>query len=113
MLRQAVINLLRNAAEAIPEEQAERRVTVTSSRRQDGSNHEFAQVEISDTGVGIPNSDLQRIFIPFFTTKASGHGIGLALTHRVITEHGGSLNASNSPDGGAVFTLQLPLSAAN
>jgi nitrogen fixation/metabolism regulation signal transduction histidine kinase len=113
MLRQALINLLRNAAEAIPDEKAERRVMVTSSRRHDGTNHEFAQVEIADSGVGIPNADLQRIFIPFFTTKASGHGIGLALTHRVITEHGGSLNASNSPGGGAVFTLQLPLSASN
>jgi nitrogen fixation/metabolism regulation signal transduction histidine kinase len=113
MLRQALINLLRNAAEAIPDEKAERRVTVTSSQRHDGTNHEFAQVEITDSGVGIPNADLQRIFIPFFTTKASGHGIGLALTHRVITEHGGNLNASNSPGGGAVFTLQLPLNASN
>jgi PAS domain S-box-containing protein len=107
MLRQALLNLLRNAAEAIPGEQAERRVRVHAFRqRSAGSN--FAMVEISDTGEGIPTADLQKIFIPFFTTKSQGHGIGLALAHRVITEHGGTLSAENSPKGGAVFTLRLP-----
>ena len=58
----------------------------------------------------ISQSELQRIFIPFFTTKTKGHGIGLALAHRVITEHGGTLTAANrSDDAGAVFTLRLPL----
>ena len=52
-------------------------------------------------------SDMQKIFIPFFTTKAKGHGIGLALTHRIITQHGGTLTAANSPEGGAVFTINL------
>ena len=65
-------------------------------------------VEIADTGVGIPPADLQRIFIPFFTTKPTGHGVGLALAHRVITQHGGTLAAANSSTGGAVFTLRLP-----
>jgi signal transduction histidine kinase len=67
-----------------------------------------ALIEIKDTGTGIPVADLDRIFIPFFTTKSSGHGIGLALTHRVITEHGGTLSAANNPHGGAVFTIRLP-----
>ena len=110
MLRQALLNLLRNAAEAIPESKAERRVAVTFARGPDVDAHSSAVIEIKDTGAGIPASDLQRIFIPFFTTKAAGHGIGLALTHRVITEHGGTLTAANAKEGGAVFTVRLPSS---
>jgi len=109
MLRQALLNLIRNAAEAIPERQTDRRVSVHSSTDLDKSGEHWAVVEIRDTGVGIPAADLQRIFIPFFTTKATGHGVGLALAHRVITQHGGTLTAANGKDGGAVFALRLPL----
>ncbi|HEX7333295.1 MAG TPA: ATP-binding protein [Pyrinomonadaceae bacterium] len=99
MLRLALLNLMRNGAEAIPEEKTERRVYV----RVKG-----AVIEVQDTGTGIPLTDLQRIFIPFFTTKTKGHGVGLALTHRIITQHGGTLTAANSADGGAIFTIILP-----
>ncbi len=109
MLRQAMLNLLRNAAEAIPQGQNRRCVAVSNSFEVDKSGKEWAVVEIEDSGDGIPTADLQRIFIPFFTTKAKGHGIGLALAHRVITEHGGTLVASNSRNSGAVFTLRLPI----
>ena len=109
MLRQALLNLIRNAAEAIPERQSDRRVEVVSSTETVTAGNKVAVVEIKDTGPGIPPADLQRIFIPFFTTKASGHGVGLALAHRVITQHGGALTASNAKDGGAVFSVRLPL----
>ena len=109
MLRQALLNLLRNAAEAISEESERRDVCVRGSVEREPDNQEWAIVEIEDTGEGIAASDLQRIFIPFFTTKSKGHGVGLALAHRVITEHGGTLVAANSTDGGAVFTVRLPL----
>jgi signal transduction histidine kinase len=99
MLRLALLNLMRNGAEAIPEEKTERRVYV----RLKGT-----VIEVQDTGTGIPLTDLQKIFIPFFTTKAKGHGVGLALTHRIITQHGGTLTAANSPEGGAIFTIILP-----
>jgi signal transduction histidine kinase len=108
MLRQALLNLIRNAAEAIPEGQTDRRVAVVSSTDHDRASKDWAVVEIKDTGEGIPAADLQRIFIPFFTTKATGHGVGLALAHRVVTQHGGTLTASNAKDGGAVFTVRLP-----
>ncbi|HLE61611.1 MAG TPA: ATP-binding protein, partial [Pyrinomonadaceae bacterium] len=108
MLRQALLNLLRNAAEAISDEQTERRVYVQAIRQPATSGTGSVVVEIRDTGEGIPPSELQKIFIPFFTTKSKGHGIGLALAHRVVTEHGGTLSAGNLPEGGAVFTIKLP-----
>ena len=108
MLRQALLNLIRNAAEAIPRDKSERRVEVRSSMERDQAGREYAVIEITDTGEGIPTADLQRIFIPFFTTKATGHGVGLALAHRVITQHGGTLRAANARNGGAVFTVRLP-----
>ncbi|HKQ52847.1 MAG TPA: ATP-binding protein, partial [Pyrinomonadaceae bacterium] len=108
MLRQALLNLLRNAAEAMDDESEARRVDVHGSRRRDASGKFWATIEIQDTGSGIRPEDLQRIFIPFFTTKSKGHGVGLALAHRVITDHGGTLSASNAPEGGAVFTIKLP-----
>ncbi len=108
MIRQALLNLLRNAAEAIPEDQTNRRVEVRGAGERDAMGKEWAVIGIEDTGEGIPAADLQRIFIPFFTTKATGHGVGLALAHRVVAEHGGTLTASNAKDGGAVLTLRLP-----
>ena len=107
MLRQALLNLLRNAAEAIAEDKSDRQVTVRSSVESE-QNKLWAIVSIQDTGDGIAETDTQKIFIPFFTTKSKGHGIGLALAHRVITEHGGTLTAGNAPEGGAVFTIRLP-----
>ena len=98
MLRLALMNLMRNGAEANPDG----RVSV-SAAREDGN----VVIQVRDSGPGIPAADLQKIFIPFFTTKAKGHGIGLALTHRIVTQHGGTLTAANSPEGGAVFTIRI------
>jgi signal transduction histidine kinase len=108
LLRQSLLNLLRNGVEAIPDRQQVRRVTIAVTKeRSEGKL--WAAISISDTGPGIAASDLQKIFIPFFTTKSQGHGIGLALAHRVITEHGGTLSAANNTDRGATFTIRLPL----
>jgi signal transduction histidine kinase len=107
MLRQVLLNLLRNAAEAIPDDKSARRVRIRSSIENE-QGKQWATISIQDTGDGIATADLQKIFIPFFTTKSGGHGIGLALAHRVITEHGGTLNVANVSEGGAVFTIRLP-----
>jgi signal transduction histidine kinase len=108
MLRRALLNLVRNAAEAIHDGAAARRVQVRGSVERDEAGRDWVRLEVEDTGAGVAEEDLQRIFIPFFTTKSKGHGVGLALAHRVATDHGGTLSASNSTDGGAVFTLRLP-----
>ena len=108
MLRLALQNLMRNAAEAIPAENSERKVFVRMEAEVDPTGRPAAVMEVRDTGTGIPPAQLQKIFIPFFTTKPKGHGVGLALTHRIITEHGGTLTAANALDGGAVFTIKIP-----
>ncbi len=104
MLRQAFLNLLRNAVEAIDDSKETRAVSVMCANEKD-----FVAIEIIDTGDGIADAHLTKIFLPFFSTKPKGHGIGLALTHRVITEHGGKLTVKNAQGGGAVFTVHLPL----
>ena len=98
MLRTALLNLMRNGAEADPDG-----LVSVSAARENGA----VVIQVRDTGPGISAADLQKIFIPFFTTKAKGHGIGLALTHRIVTQHGGTLTAANSPEGGAVFTIRI------
>jgi C4-dicarboxylate-specific signal transduction histidine kinase len=107
MLRQALLNLLRNAAEAIPSDSRERKVFVTLLAERTASRSSVI-ITIRDTGPGIEVSNLQKVFIPFFTTKASGHGVGLPLAHRIISEHGGNLTATNAAEGGAEFTIRLP-----
>ncbi len=108
MLRQALVNLVRNAAEAIPEENLDRRVVISTSVEPGQRDESWVTIMIRDTGKGIPTANLPKIFIPFFTTKSTGHGVGLALAHRVIAEHGGTLTAANGNDGGALFTVRLP-----
>ena len=72
-------------------------------------------VRISDTGIGIPEDTLSRIFEPFYTTKevGKGTGLGLAITYGIVQEHGGQITAANHPDGGAVFTVELPLAPSS
>lgn len=109
MLKQTVLNLLRNAVEAIPADSPRKEVLITGMMLEDKSGQAWSQIEIEDSGNGISEKDLPMIFVPFFTTKDKGHGIGLALSHRVISQHGGSLTAANSENGGAVFTVKLKM----
>jgi signal transduction histidine kinase len=64
-------------------------------------------VRLSDNGTGIPKDKLDKIFIPFFTTKAEGTGLGLALVHRIVTDHGGTV-AVESNERGTTFSITLP-----
>jgi len=102
LLSQALLNLLRNAAEAAA---GARDPMVRFSCEGNGSEVAWS---VADNGPGIPADRLQEIFVPFFTTKASGSGIGLTLARQIALAHGGRLETRGTEEGGAVFTLTLP-----
>lgn len=74
----------------------------------DPSGHPGQRISISDNGTGISPTDLSRIFLPFYTTKANGTGLGLAVVQKIIVQHGGTVEARNLPEGGAEFIVWLP-----
>jgi signal transduction histidine kinase len=106
LLQQAFLNVLINAEHAIRERDAAGTIELTT--RTDASRRVITTVR--DTGAGITPANLSRIFDPFFTTRDAGKGagLGLAVTHGIIQEHGGTIYAGNAPEGGAVFTIELP-----
>ncbi len=108
-LAQVVVNLLVNAAQAIPDEQAEPG-TIHLSARQEGDS---VWLEISDTGAGMPREVLQRLFTPFFTTKpvGIGTGLGLSICQRIITSFGGTISATSVLGKGSTFLIKLRVSA--
>jgi PAS domain S-box-containing protein len=110
LLRRALVNLVRNGVEAIDPSALSKLIVITGEV--DGStDHGYAHVRISDTGGGIPPEDLNRIFIPFFTTKSRGYGIGLALVQKIVVAHGGDVAVERSGSLGTVFHCRLPLTS--
>ncbi|HVR62577.1 MAG TPA: ATP-binding protein [Polyangia bacterium] len=108
LLTQALGNLLVNAAEASPPGGA---VTIGAASEQSLGKPAVA-VSVADGGSGIAAANLPRLFQPFFTTKPSGHGLGLAVSQNILAEHGGHITAANRPPAegpGAVFTLHIPI----
>lgn len=110
LLGRVFVNLLRNAAEAIDSQSALKSITV-EGRVDDATGGRYAHVRVSDTGGGILSEDLPRIFIPFFTTKSRGYGIGLALVQKIMVAHGGDVVVERSDVSGTVFHCRLPLAA--
>lgn len=98
-------NLLLNAIQAIPEGR-EGFVNVTCS-----SNDRFVKISITDNGVGIPDDEIEKVFVPNFTTKSSGTGLGLAISRNIVESFGGKIwFRSNNPLEGTTFTVELPRS---
>lgn len=104
MIEEVVLNLINNAAHALKEHEGEKRIALHSSEK-DGQ----IQVCVSDSGPGVPTELRNKIFDPFFTTKNDSTGIGLSICQRIILDHGGTLEVSSSPLGGAMFTIRLPI----
>ena len=99
-LRQALDNLVRNAVQATPEGGR-----VSLAARREGGGH---AVEVRDTGRGIEADHLPRIFDLYFTTKADGTGVGLAVTQQIVTAHGGTIEVDSRPGAGTTMTVRLP-----
>ena len=103
-LQQVMLNLLLNAMDAVDrDEPAERAVTVRTCRADDA-----VEVAVSDTGRGIPADRLPRVFDAFFTTKADGLGLGLAIARSIVEWHGGRIWAEDRDGRGATFRMRLP-----
>ncbi len=99
-LNQAVLNLLKNAMEATG---PEGRIILASGSQDDG-----VWFSIQDTGKGMTPEVRNKIFHPFFTTKEKGTGLGLAVVHKIITDHGGTIDLETAPEAGSIFTVRLP-----
>jgi signal transduction histidine kinase len=108
LLRQALLNLARNGAQAAKESTKSPRVTI-SGTIEDLGGRKWQRICVADNGPGIPPTDLPKIFLPFYTTKSEGTGLGLAVVQKVALQHAGSIEARNRPGGGAEFLLWLPL----
>jgi len=105
-LRQVLLNLVLNAFDAIGDAGE---VTIRISREEQGD----AVITVADSGPGIPQAIRDRLFEPFVSTKESGTGLGLTMCRRIVEDHGGRIEASNSQTGGAVFTVRLPTVGVN
>ena len=108
LLRQALLNLIRNAAEAASSNGHPGEVVVCGSEEASGGRR-WQRVAVRDNGGGIASGDLDKIFVPFFTTKSSGTGLGLPVVQKIALQHGGRVEARNQAQGGAEFNLWLPL----
>jgi signal transduction histidine kinase len=110
LLRQAFSNLVRNAVEACRGAGIAPRVSV---KGEIADGDDIVTVTVSDNGPGLPEGDRDRLFQPFFTTRADGTGLGLALVQKFVVTHNGHVRASAGSEGGAVFTVHLPLRSAS
>jgi len=104
LIEEVVLNLITNAAEAMRAADGPKRIEITS-----GLDTDRITITVADSGPGIAADLRDNIFDPFYSTKYDGTGIGLSISHRIISDHGGSLTVSSSRWGGAEFKIELPM----
>jgi len=100
LIEQVLINLLLNALQAV-----ERRPASAVSLRAFLDDRGRILIQVADNGPGIPPENLEKVFVPFFSTKAGGSGIGLSLSRQIMRLHGGTLHVHSEPGVQTVFTL--------
>ena len=107
LLHQVFLNILMNAEQAIAATGKPGRIEIGTGSGESG----WLVATVRDTGAGISDDTLPRIFEPFYTTRdvGQGTGLGLSLAYGIVQDHGGRISAGNHPDGGAVFTVELPI----
>jgi len=111
LLHQVFLNMVMNAEHAISATGRDGRIEIDTVV---APSRDRIITTVRDTGVGIPEEALSRIFEPFYTTKevGKGTGLGLAIAYGIIQDHGGQISAANHPEGGAVFTVELPTASS-
>jgi signal transduction histidine kinase len=102
-LKQVMINLVKNGMEAVSET-PDPSLTISVKRIMD-----HLSIEVTDNGPGIPAEILEKVFVPFFSTKPEGSGIGLSLSRQIIRNHGGQLSVTSEPGRGTCFRVALPM----
>ena len=102
LIEQVLINIIKNALEAL-EEQVHPHITLNVNQSREGKT----LISVKDNGPGIPLEVLDRIFVPFYTTKDQGSGIGLSLSRQIMLQHKGSLQCSSVVGEGTVFTMSF------
>lgn len=102
LIRNCLVNLITNAAQSMPDGGA-----IRLGARFNGESRQF-ELTVADQGKGIPAEDIEKIFQPYFTTKEAGIGLGLAITERIVREHGGNIAVESEPGRGTLFTVTLP-----
>jgi PAS domain S-box-containing protein len=107
-LQQVLLNLVMNACDAMSAGDSADRMLIIRTQAQADAN---VRLEVSDSGPGIPGERLDKLFDPFFTTKQKGLGLGLSISHSIVTAHSGRLWAQNNADRGATFCVVLPVFA--
>jgi signal transduction histidine kinase len=105
-LQQVILNLIMNAIEAMSEVNEGSRELLISTSKDEADG---VLITVNDSGAGLPKVNPERIFEAFYTTKASGLGMGLSICRSIIAAHGGRLWATPKDTGGAVFSLMLPI----
>jgi two-component system sensor kinase FixL len=105
-LQQVILNLILNGVEAMKDATPGSRELVVTTRNDDPS---AVTVVVRDSGNGIDIGKLEKVFNPFFTTKPDGLGMGLSINRTIIEAHGGRIWATQNPDGGAIFSFNLPV----
>jgi C4-dicarboxylate-specific signal transduction histidine kinase len=110
-MEQVIINLVVNAMHSLDNVEKRDKIIIISTIKR----NENCILEITDNGPGIPEENINNIFDPFFTTKVNEEGMGLGLTiiQNFVNSFGGSISAKNSIDGGAVFTVSIPVASSN
>lgn len=103
-MKQAILNLLLNAIQAMP---GGGHLSLRGKNSEDG---QWIHISIQDSGMGIPDEDMDKLFNPFFSTKEGGMGLGLSIAHRVIDQHHGKIEVESLPGEGTLFTIWIPIS---
>ena len=111
LIQQVFVNLILNSLQSMPEGGT---IQISTSHRQilreglEFGEQDCVEISVEDTGVGMDEDTIRNVFIPFFTTKEKGTGLGLTITHRIVQEHGGWIDVKSNVGKGSVFTVYLP-----